>query len=282
MTETPVLICAFSTLAGVSPAATPAISPHSLETRVEAAAASGYRGFGFGYADLQHMLTTRSLDEIDATLSAHGMRERVLEVLPGWFEVGDAWTVHIERRGRMLEWAHRLGIRNVKVGGDRSGRVWPPGHLAERFATLCDAAAEAGAEITIELFPDSNLRDLETGGAVVRNAGRANGGLLVDIWSVMRGGMSIDAISAAPRGLINYVELNDGPLIPDGELMAETLSRRLAPGEGEFPLRKFVTALKASGYRGPYGVEIMSNALRVLAPAEAARASVRGVWSLFD
>ena len=48
--------------------------------------------------------------------------------------------------------------------------------------------------------------------------------------------------------------------------------RRLC-GEGQFDLSGFVAALGQAGYDGPFGVEILSDALRALPLDEAARRS---------
>lgn len=153
-------------------------------------------------------------------------------------------------------------------------------HLVGEFAKLCDQAADAGTAITIELFPTSNLCDLQAGRAVVEGAGRANGGLLLDIWHVVRGRITMEGIAALPPGMVNHVELDDGPLEASGNYLQETIDARVAPGEGEFPLAAFFEALDRSGYDGLYGVEVLSDAWRTMPVEEAAIRSGRATLAM--
>ncbi len=42
------------------------------------------------------------------------------------------------------------------------------------------------------------------------------------------------------------------------------INHRKLPGEGEFPIRDYVQALRTAGYSGPWGVEVLSEELRNL------------------
>jgi sugar phosphate isomerase/epimerase len=42
----------------------------------------------------------------------------------------------------------------------------------------------------------------------------------------------------------------------------EVVNHRRLPGEGEFPIRRYVEASRAVGYDGPWGVEVLSEDLR--------------------
>ena len=55
------------------------------------------------------------------------------------------------------------------------------------------------------------------------------------------------------------------------DLIGETLTRRLLPGDGEQPVSEFVAALRASGYRGPMGLEVFNSQLHRLPSREVAR-----------
>lgn len=53
-------------------------------------------------------------------------------------------------------------------------------------------------------------------------------------------------------------------------VVGETLTRRLLPGEGEQPVRELVSALMVGGYSAPMGVEVFNSALHRLPAREAA------------
>jgi 4-hydroxyphenylpyruvate dioxygenase len=57
----------------------------------------------------------------------------------------------------------------------------------------------------------------------------------------------------------------------DPNLIGETLTRRLLPGDGEQPVTELVAALEAGGCRAPLGVEVFNSRLHRLPVREAAR-----------
>jgi sugar phosphate isomerase/epimerase len=59
------------------------------------------------------------------------------------------------------------------------------------------------------------------------------------------------------------------------ELIGETLTRRLLPGEGELPVSELLAALKAGGCGAPVGVEVFNSELHRLPPREAARRAMQ-------
>jgi len=283
MTATPELICTYFTLAGnIAPFDANNASPIDLERRARAAAAAGYKGLGFNSQDIAHLLHTLGSQQINTILDDHGLVHRELEALLDWFVDGERRHASDQQRRLLLEAADAIGARHIKVCGDVTGKPWPMEHLVEEFAKLCDQAANVGTAITIELFPTSNLSDLQTGRAVVEGAGRPNGGLLLDIWHMIRGNIRLEAIAALPGHLINHIELDDGTLLPRADYITDTVEGRTAPGEGEFPCREFLDAVAATGYRGLYGVEILSDAYRTMTPEAAATASWQATAKLFD
>lgn len=283
MTSMPDLICSYFTLAGnLSPFDANTVSPIAFERRTQAAAAAGYKGFGFNTQDITHLLDTLGVREVNAILDANGLVHRELEVLLNWFVDGERRAASDQQRRQLLRAAEALGARHIKIGGDISGRTWPLEHVIEEFACLCDQAAEVGTAITIELFPTSNLADLQTGRAVVEGAGRSNAGMLLDIWHMVRGHVRLDAIAALPGHLINHIELDDGPLLPRADYLMDTVDNRQAPGDGEFPCQAFLDAVASTGYRGLYGIEILSHAYRHMTPEEAASASWNATARVFE
>jgi sugar phosphate isomerase/epimerase len=154
--------------------------------------------------------------------------------------------------------------------------------MIESFAGLCDDAAAAGIGVTLELFPVSNVRDLATGRAIVEGAARPNGGLLLDIWHMVRGGVAFADIAALPPGTITHVELDDAAATCEGSIMDDTIDRRLLCGEGSFDIGGFLRSVAATGYDGAYGVEILSEVHRARTPEDAARLSFETTRRCFD
>lgn len=268
------LIASFFTIAGnVRPLEGKMISPHGFAERAAAAARAGFGGFGFGTDDLAHIAQRLAGRDIRAILADHGLVHNEIEVLLDWFCDGPRRTASDQARRFMLDWAAALGLRHVKAGVDLMGGQWPLDQMIESFAGLCDDAAEAGTHICIELFPESNIADLTTAMAIIDGAGRGNGGLCLDIWHMTRGGIDFADIARLPPGAIIHVELDDGPAQRTGTILEETIDRRALCGDGAFDIGGFIRSVEATGYRGLYGVEILSDAQRQRPLAGAAKAA---------
>jgi sugar phosphate isomerase/epimerase len=142
--------------------------------------------------------------------------------------------------------------------------------LVERFAELCaDAAQHHDARIVYEFMPpDVNVHDLDTALTLVERANAPNGSLAIDTWHMAKLGITPEALRVAPARHLGWVELSDGQWEDMDDPVDETINHRELPGEGEFPIREYVAAVRAAGYPGPWGVEVLSEKLRAL-PIEA-------------
>jgi sugar phosphate isomerase/epimerase len=233
--------------------------------RCEEAAKVGFSGIGIWHADLEHVLETRSLQEMRAILDDTGVRCVELEFLQDFFlDPGDERRRESDARRRLLfEAAAALDAHHVKVGNIPGARA-PVEQVTERFAELCaDAAEHHDAAMAYEFMPfDANVPDLETGLRVVEGAGAPNGGLAVDTWHLGKLRIPPDEVRRIPRERIAWVELSDGQVEDMEDRIDEVVNHRRLPGEGEFEVAAYVEALRDAGYPGPWGVEVLSEDLR--------------------
>lgn len=273
MSTAPDLIATYWTIAGpVQPLAAPDLeaSPIDFRTRVAAAQRAGYRGLGLMHSDLVNVRRHYDYATMRAILADHDMHHVELEFLTGWLDDDAAFRTVLRD---LCEAAEALGARHLKAGPDMQGKAWPLEHMATRFRALCDRADAAGTAVALEIMPWSNLRTIDEGLAVVTAADAANGGLLLDIWHLGRGGVPYADIAKVPAHWLKHVELDDADAEVIGSLLEDTLDRRRLCGEGTLDVAAFVRAIQATGYDGPYGVEIISTAHRQLALDDAARVS---------
>jgi sugar phosphate isomerase/epimerase len=77
-------------------------------------------------------------------------------------------------------------------------------------------------------------------------------------------GITPDDLRRIPARHLGWVELSDGRYENMPDPVDETINHRELPGEGEFPIREYVAAVRDAGYRGPWGVEVLSQKLRSL------------------
>jgi sugar phosphate isomerase/epimerase len=242
--------------------------------RCEEAAKVGFRGIGIWHADLEHVLERRSLREMKDVFDAAGLEHLELEFLMDWFlDPGDDRRAASDAHRRLLfDAAAALGAHHIKVG-NIPGAECPLEQVTERFAELCaDAADHHAAKIVYEVMPfDVNVRSIDAALEVVDGAGAANGGIAIDTWHMAKLGIVPDDLKRIPPEYLSWVELSDGRREDMDDLVDETVNHRRLPGEGEFDVPAYVEACREHGYRGPWGVEVLSEELRNLPMEEIFR-----------
>ena len=90
----------------------------------------------------------------------------------------------------------------------------------------------------------------------------AAGGVLVDTWHTTRAGVTAGDLAAYDGTRVHALQINDLPTAAEPDLFAETMHRRLLPGEGDADLVGIVRALDGAGVGCPWGVEVFSGELR--------------------
>jgi len=158
-----------------------------------------------------------------------------------------------------------LGAHHIKVG-NIPGTPCDIGRLTEAYGELCaDAAQHHDAKVVYEFMPpDVNVQDLETALSIVKGANAPNGGLAIDTWHMSKLGIAPDDLRSVPARHLGWVELSDGHYRNMPDPVDETINHRELPGEGEFPIREYVAAVRDAGYAEPWGVEVLSQKLRAL------------------
>jgi len=248
-------------------------SPLPLRERVESAAAAGFRGFGLVYADLVVAERDYGMAGIRSLLDDNGLVHLELELLTDWWADGPRRRRSDEVRGKLLEAAGALGARHVKVAPDVSGEPWDHDRWVAEFAVLAEDARQAGTRVGLEFLPWSNIRTVHDGLRLVRDAGHDAGGLVIDVWHTERAGTPPAELAGVPLRHIVGVELSDADAGQVGTLFEDTANRRRLCGEGSFDLQGCIRALRAAGWAGPWGVEILSEAFRRLPVGEAVAAA---------
>ena len=264
------LIGSYWTLAGnVHPHSEAEYSPFDFEDRVVAAAKAGFAGIGLKEVDLEHTLQSRSLKEMKHILDDNGMKHVELEFLTDWFLEGEKKKKSDQTKMMLLKAAEALGARHVKVG-DFDMNAVPMPRLIESFSKLCADAADYGTNILFELIVDAMIRTLPETLEMLKGADAMNGGIMLDLWHIVKLGISYEDAAAIPARFLLGVELDDGTLKCPWSLHEDTINHRKFCGEGEFDVKGFVNCLLKAGYAGPWGIEILSEDLRKKSLKEAA------------
>jgi len=286
MPDSPALYATFWTIAGDAiPGLSSEVSPHDFRSRVKAVRDAGYLGTGLSIADYIALRDSIGVPEMRAILADNGVALIEFESLFDWFATGERRQKSDLARREFLRAAEEFDAMHIKVVADfidTRDDAWPLDHLAAEFRTLCDQAANVGANVALELLPFSNIKTPKQGQALVEAAGARNGGLNVDIWHIMRGGIPYAEVAALPRETIKWVELCDADAEIVGTMYEDTVHNRRLPGEGAFDVPGFIRAVGATGYDGGYGVEIIARAQRALPPATAAKVAFDAALRAFE
>ena len=267
------LISYFALSGDVYPLGPVEISPFPFKDRVEAAARAGFKGFGLHYHDTMATREKIGFPEMKRILMANGIKYLEIEFLLDWYRRGEKRAESDKFRRQLFDVAGELGMRDIKVGPGFHEQTADISHIAAEFAKLCQEAAVYGADIVLEIMPWSNVRTVATGLDIVSTADQPNGGLLIDIWHLARGHIPFFDIRKIPARFIKAVEVDQraarpAPLRICGKT---TIHHRELPGEGELDVPGFIREVRAAGYKGVYGTEILSATHRKLGLDEMAK-----------
>jgi sugar phosphate isomerase/epimerase len=242
--------------------------------RLRLAAASGFAGLSMWESDYLGARAEGLTDaDLRGTLADHGIEIAELDALTRWLPGEDGavpseWTTSFEEKD-FYAVADAIGARSINVVDLGPQRVISVDTAAEAFAGVCDRAREHGLLVHIEFLPWSSIPDIESAWAIVREAGRQNGGVLLDTWHFLRSGGTLERLAEVPRDRVYAIQVSDAPAVAEANLMEETMARRLLPGEGAARVPEVVAALFDGGCTAPVGVEVFSTELAAL-PADQA------------
>ncbi|WP_095060458.1 sugar phosphate isomerase/epimerase [Pseudomonas sp. Irchel s3f7] len=259
------LLAAYWTIAGdIYPMGPTEVSPYSFEDRMKAAGNAGFKGIGLVHNGMMDTVDKIGYPAMKAILEKNGIKHVELEFLVDWYHTGERRRQSDKVRQELLEAAKALGARSIKIGPGIGEDTADIDLMVKEFTLLSQQAAEVGANVVLEIMPFSNVRTIETALAIVEGANQPNGGLLLDIWHLQRGGIDFNDITKIPARFIKSIELNDAHKYAIEPLWMDTIHKRVLPGDGTFDIPAFIKAVHAAGYEGPWGLEVLSDTHRKL------------------
>jgi sugar phosphate isomerase/epimerase len=259
----------------------------TLEQRIEAARAGGFSYLSMFPTDYRRAVE-RGLSDADI-LALHeraGVRLMTLDPYTRWLP---RWTPPAKTPPERLEWVsfeedeffaivEALELETITVN-EAFGAHYELDEMIEAFAAVCDRAARSGIRAHLEFTPFSAIPDLNTAWQIVTAADRPNGGLAFDTWHYLRGTRDDALLEEIPGDRIFVVQINDAAAEPVRSLLNDTLNHRLMPGDGDFDLAGVLPIVARKAGVGPPGIEVLSQELWKLGPAEIGRRSEEGLRS---
>ena len=167
---------------------------------VDAAAAAGFGAVGLWFDPATWTAATTTT--VGRRLAATGIMPLDIEpvILGRGDDPGDA----------LVDAAAELGVRHVLVASGPAERA----AVVERFGELCERAASGGVVVVLEFLPIFTVATLADAVAVVTEADRPNGAVLVDTLHLARSGGSPDDLAGVPPRLLPYLQIADAPAEP--------------------------------------------------------------------
>ena len=241
------------------------LSFDELDSSLEATAAAGYSGisvwpFTLGMADVDASWLVDRLEELQLT-------HPVAEAAFGWLNSDrDAAAAEV---ANLSQYAAVVGSREL-VAVTMEPTLPPMDEVAACFRSMCQTAADAGLQVSIEFLPWTGIADLATAWELVQRADCDNSGIMVDTWHWFRqpGGPNPDLLRQIPPGFLRVVQLCDATAEPPGDMdiATETMTARLLPGDGAVDFAEVLGAITDVGATPMWFPEVFSTALASAGP----------------
>ncbi len=152
----------------------------------------------------------------------------------------------------------------------------------DAFGAFSDLCAEHGLLLALEFTSTAKIKSLEDALHLIEIAGKGNAVLTLDLLHAARTGVTAEQIAAIDGRVLGTVQICDGPahMAPD-QLRTESLSNRLPPGSGDFPL---VAMLRSVPNGTPIEVEVPQHGAMEsnVSAHERIRQAISGARSVLD
>ncbi len=229
-----------------------------LPGQIAAAGKAGFAGFGAdAFSIARSVEEGTSVERLAELIAAAGMRTFELPTL---MVSPDAGATRAEI-GRLVGYAKVLKPEFVQLNVE--GEV--DDVVVDGLRHAADAFGGEGTRLAIEYLPWlPAIKDIASTRDLLDRARADGAGVLVDTWHFTESADTWADLEALPLEELAYVQFDDHPARESEDLVEETLMRRVMPGEGRFELERFVSVVKAKGYKGPISCEILSAETRAM------------------
>lgn len=249
----------------------------SIQDLIAAAVAGEYRAITLWPQDVQRAHAEGLTDDdLRRMLADHGLAVADLDPLLGWTpqalpNPGEA-MIELAGEDEFYAIAEALGARSLNLA-QGFGSELDLDRAAEDLAGVCDRAREHGLLVTVEFLPWSGIPNATIAWELVQRCGRPNATVMLDTWHWYRAGADLESLRTIPGDRIGSIQLNDAPAEPGADLVQESITARLLPGEGTIPLVDVLHVLDEIGCTAPIGVEVFHDRHNTMPPADVGRLS---------
>jgi 4-hydroxyphenylpyruvate dioxygenase len=248
-----------------------------LEEKLAASARAGFDGVEIFEGDL---ITSR-LSPADVRLRAADLGLDIMLYQPFRDFEGvpaDVFARNLRRAERKFALMSALGADLMLVCSNVSAdAIDDDARAADQLAQLAERASGQGVRIAYEALAwGRHISGYQRAWQVVAAADHPALGICLDSFHILSLRHDTAAIGAIPAEKIFFLQLADAPLLTM-DVLAWSRHYRCFPGQGDFDLAAFTSAVLAAGYGGPWSLEVFNDVFR---QADAERTAVDGMRSL--
>ncbi len=234
----------------------------SLREKLEAIAAAGFDGIEIFEQDF--IADDASPAELGRMIRDHGLEITLFQPFRDFEGLPQPYRAKaFDRAERKFDLMQELGTDLVLICSSVHPRALGGiDRAADDFRELGERAAKRGLRVGYEALAwGRHINDHRDAWEIVRRADHPNVGLILDSFHTLSRKIDPETIRRIPGDKIFFVQLADAPLI-DMDLLYWSRHFRNMPGEGDLPVRQFMQAVAATGYRGPISLEIFNDQFR--------------------
>jgi 4-hydroxyphenylpyruvate dioxygenase len=254
----------------------------ALDEKLRAIAAAGYDEVEIFEADL--LSWSGSPREIGQMCRDHGLKICAFQPFRDFEGMPEPQrTRNFHRAERKFELMKELqtdlmlvcsNVSPLALGGiDRA---------AADFRELGELAAKHGMRVGFEALAwGRHVRDHRDAWEIVRRADHTSIGVILDSFHTLAPGLPVAAIASIPGDRIFLVQLADAPKL-GLDVLPWSRHFRCFPGQGDLAVTSFMEAVMATGYSGPWSLEIFNDQFRAGSSARTATDGLRSLVLLED
>jgi len=254
----------------------------TLPDKIQAVARAGFAGIEIFEPDL--VVSPLEVREVAAMMGDLGLVCTCYQPFRDFEGLsGAARALAFDRAERKFDLMATLGAELMlvcsSVSPDADG---DPGRIADDFYELGERAAARNIRIGYEALAwGRHVWDHRQAWDIVERAAHPAVGLILDSYHSIVRGVPTESIAAIPGDRIFLVQIADAPGIAMDPLY---LSRhfRCFPGQGDFAVADYVSAIRGQGYSGPLSLEIFNDRFRSWSADQIAADGYRSLVMLED
>ncbi|MEA3002727.1 MAG: 4-hydroxyphenylpyruvate dioxygenase [Sphingomonadales bacterium] len=249
----------------------------ALEDKLQAVAAAGFDGVEIFENDL--IVFPGAPRDVGAMIRDLGLACTLFQPFRDFEGLPDDLRGRaLDRAERKFDVMHDLGADLLLVCSSVSPAALPDrGRIVADFRELGDRAAARGLRVGYEALAwGRHVNDHRDAWEIVRQADHPAIGLILDSFHSLVRKIDVATLGAIDPDKIFIVQLADAPWLEMDYLSWSRHFRNL-PGQGDIPVRRFVSELLRIGYRGPLSLEIFNDHFRAMPPRVVALDGIRAL-----